>query len=212
MRLFVVALGAAFAAASAPPSAQRSAVESSVSPLDALGTAAGKDAFVFFGGRIRIPHIEKEKRQASAGGAAGAAIGWLRTPMKTDPLAGRVFTAESWRRKVKARQPVPLLERSPNILKYALVGYSIAEYALAYPTYGVRDSLEHVKAWKVGCAAGIKLRDAACERWRAAADLMHVQLVPAWRRARAELGELYDPNGRLDRKDGDRLASRVTGQ
>ena len=98
---------------------------------------------------------------AGAAGAVGAAIGWSTAERVTDPLSGRVSTAEAWRRKVKAKRPVPLLALSPRMLAAALTSYSMAEYALAFPEHGPVDSLQRVWVWRVGCANWMRTRDFA---------------------------------------------------
>ena len=100
-----------------------------------------------------------------AAGLAAAAFGNVMTPSMTAPYAGNVATAEAWRRKMKSRQRIPLLVRSPPIVAAGLLGYSVAEYARAYSTHGPAGSLQHVMAWRVGCAAYSK----ACEKARNAA-------------------------------------------
>ena len=82
----------------------------------------------------------------------------------------RVATAEAWRRRVKAKQHVPLIFRSPNIIRPGIIAYSVAQYAIAYPVHGARSSLEHVTAWNCGCAAWDYSCAASLKLWTRAAD------------------------------------------
>ena len=101
-----------------------------------------------------------------AAGLAAAAFGNVMTPSMTAPYPGNVATAEAWRRKLKSRERIPLLARSPPILAAGILGYSLAEYARAFSTHGPTGSLEHVMAWRVGCVAYSK----ACVTARKAAE------------------------------------------
>ena len=113
--------------------------------------------------RQRLPTLTREKLYACAGGAAGALVGYSTTPRKTDPLAGRVSTPEAWRRRIKAKQKIPLLERSPRIVAVAIVGYSVVEFALAYQDGEAPiDCLECVYAYRVARDAALKAK-AACD-------------------------------------------------
>ena len=113
--------------------------------------------------RQRLPTLTREKLYACAGGAAGALVGYSTTPRKTDPLAGRVSTPEAWRRRIKAKQKIPLLERSPRIVAVAIVGYSVVEFALAYQDGEAPiDCLDCVYAYRVARDAALKAK-AACD-------------------------------------------------
>ena len=128
---------------------------------------------------LRVPRITKQDVYAVAGAAVGAYVGLAITPTKTDPLAGRVATPEAWRRRVKAKRDIPLIVRSPNILAAAVVGYSVVEYALAYPTHGALEAVYQTTAWRCGAAA-------SAEGWVRSAGLRaRLMETPAYARASA---------------------------
>ena len=89
-----------------------------------------------------------------AAGAAGIAFGEAITPKITDPLAGGVGTAEAWRRKIKARRPVPLAERAPPILAYGIACATLTEYILGFEEHGAVGSLLETRAVRASRTVG----------------------------------------------------------
>ena len=81
-------------------------------------------------GFLRNPSLRRQ-RQASVAGALGLAVGWAVTPTIVDPNPGRVATPEAWRRRIKAKYKVPLVQRAPRILAIGLACFTMAEFALA---------------------------------------------------------------------------------
>ena len=116
--------------------------------------------------RRMLPALQLEQKRACIAGAVGALAGLASTPSVEDPLAGRVYTAEAWRRRVKGKRAIPLIVRSPTILTYAVFSYSLAEYVQALPRYGPTDSLQQVLMWRLGQSALL----VAAERTRGARD------------------------------------------
>ena len=138
---------------------------------------------------VESPMAPRSRRRPkflpAAAGAAGMALGFALTPTKTDPLAGGVSTAEAWRRKIKARQPVPLVERAPTILLCAIACDTLAEWCI-----GLHDGLSPVDSLMQTRAASASREVAR----RAAVRLEPVttRVVPVahgaygWCKARAE--------------------------
>lgn len=79
---------------------------------------------------LRHP-LSRRQRKASIAGALGLAMGWAITPTIVDPNPGRVATPEAWRRRIKAKYKVPLVQRSPRIFLIGLAWFTMAEFALA---------------------------------------------------------------------------------
>ena len=82
----------------------------------------------------------KRRRSAAFAGVAGLALGWRIVPSIIDPNAEfgtRVATAEAWRRRIKAKYHVPLLQRSPKILTSGLACFTLAEIMLAMQSDGL---------------------------------------------------------------------------
>ena len=79
---------------------------------------------------LRIP-LSPRQRRASIAGALGLAVGWAVTPTIIDPNPGRVATPEAWRRRIKAKYRVPLVQRCPRITAFGLVCFTMAEFVLA---------------------------------------------------------------------------------
>ena len=132
--------------------------------------------------------MTRRRAQLCAASLAGAAVGLAITPAMNDPLAGRVSTPEAWRRRVKAKTKISLLERSPNLITAAVLGCSVAEYALAYSAHGPIGSLQHVTVCRYGMAASATVHAryltmcegfaAMCERLTASCERLRGQLLP----------------------------------
>jgi hypothetical protein len=86
-------------------------------------------------------------------------LGWQTTPKMTDMVGGGVRTAEAWRRRLKSREHIPLIVRSPRILATGIVCMSIVEYAQAFPTHGASGSLQELQAVKAAQNLGYSIEE-----------------------------------------------------
>lgn len=105
----------------------------------------------------RVQPPSRQQLLAATGGVAGLAIGWATTPTQTEPIGGGVRTAEAWRRKIMSRRPVPLINRAPRICATSLACFTLAEYALAFPTHGPVDSLAQLQIARLGQRAAVRM-------------------------------------------------------